>query len=690
MLDSSPPALAAVSQAAGRAIHDAERHVSLTRVTAVVPSPDGRWLAVAAQRLDRKKAKFVSDLWRVELPAVNGAKAAKPRRLTSGERNDVAPAFRHDGALCFLSNRSSSDRDDGDDADKRMQVWLLPVGGGEPQPLTDEPLGVASFKLARAANVMLLVSSVLPGIAHDKQRETAAERAKTGSSARRFRSQPVRFWDSWLADSESGARQHLVVLHFDDDTIARRTDLTPDVGRELEVDPSFDIDAAGRVGVVTWETIGPDRIPDKALRVFDLDAGSSRLIAAEPRHEHEQPALSPDGLEVAVVHAQRLDGHVPVLRLATIDLTSGKRRLRATQWDAWPHLYGYTPDGRALVAGADQRCCTPVFRIDLASDAVETLCADASFANVGAFTGTDGQLAYAGIATSFLNPPQPFVSRGAGAPVQWLGALGPQAALPEVVIESLQTVSNDGTPVHSWFIKPANATGPLPLVMFIHGGPIGSSGNAWHWRWNPLLLIEHGYAVVLPDARGSTGYGYDFIDGIWNNRWGGQCYEDLMAVADACNARDDVDATRTAAMGGSFGGYMTNWIGSQTDRFSCLITHAPVYWMSGFSGVTDMPAYWYFQAGGTPFEGRADYDRFSPSSGVANWKSPVLIIHGERDYRCPISESLQLFEALQHHGVDSELMVFPDENHWILKPRNVVAWYEAVLAHLDRHLLKTG
>ncbi|CAN5422651.1 S9 family peptidase [soil metagenome] len=667
-----------------RPIYDAERHITLTRVSSVVPSPDGRWLAVSAQRLDRKRSKFVSDLWRVDIPAA-GTKAGKPRRLTSGDRNDVSPAFRDDGALCFLSNRTSSDRDDGDDADKRMQVWMLPVGGGEPQPLTDEPLGVQAFKCASHAGVMLVVSAVLPGVEHDKQRETAADRAKNGSSALRYRAQPVRFWDHWLADTVAGTRNHLVSLRFEGDTLAERIDLTPDAERELEVDPGFDIDAAGRVALVTWETLGPDRVPDKALRVFDLVNGTSRIVGDEPRTEHEQPCLSPDGTQIGVIFGRRIDGHVPLLRVAVIDVASGNRRILVDRWDVWPHLHGFTPDGRSLVAGADSLGCTPAYRIDIAADTVTPICEGATFSGVTAFLDAEGALRYSGVAADLVQPQQPFIASGP-SDVRWLGTLGAKLDLPEVVVESFDTISTDGTAVNSWLVKPANATGPVPLVMFIHGGQIGAFGNAWHWRWNPLLLIEHGYAVVMPNARGSTGYGYEFIDGIWNNRWGGQCYEDLMAVADACCARDDIDASRTAAMGGSFGGYMTNWIGSQTDRFNCLITHAPVYWMSGFSGVTDMPAFWYHQMGATPFDGRDDYDRYSPSTGVGNWKSPVLVIHGERDYRCPISESLMLFEALQHHGVDSELMIFPDENHWILKPRNVVAWYEAVLAHLDRGL----
>jgi dipeptidyl aminopeptidase/acylaminoacyl peptidase len=236
-------------------------------------------------------------------------------------------------------------------------------------------------------------------------------------------------------------------------------------------------------------------------------------------------------------------------------------------------------------------------------------------------------------------------------------------------------------------VKPKGLQGKLPTLVWIHGGPIGMDADGWHWRWNPLLAVAQGYVVVLPNPRGSTGFGQAFIQGIWGNVWGDQCYKDLMAVTDAVEQRSDVDAGRVMAMGGSFGGYMTNWIGTQTQRFKCLITHASILTMAQFTGTTDHPAWWYLEMGGEdPYADPARFDRYAPIRYIKQWKTPTLIIHGELDYRCPIGEALNLFEALQYHGVPSELMIFPDENHWILKPRNIVAWYQTVLDFLSRHL----
>ena len=200
-------------------------------------------------------------------------------------------------------------------------------------------------------------------------------------------------------------------------------------------------------------------------------------------------------------------------------------------------------------------------------------------------------------------------------------------------------------------VKPKNAQGRLPTLLWIHGGPIGMTADAWHWRWNPMLAVAQGYAVVQPNPRGSTGFGQQFVQGIWGNVWGDQCYKDLMAVTDAVAARTDVDPNRMMAMGGSFGGYMTNWIGTQTQRFKCLITHACVTTMAQFTGTTDHPAWWYLEMGGEdPYADPDAYDRYAPIRHIKQWKTPALIIHGEKDYRCPIGEGLNLFEALQYHG----------------------------------------
>ncbi|MDZ7652421.1 MAG: S9 family peptidase [Burkholderiaceae bacterium] len=659
-----------------------EQHIALKRVASIAPAPDGTWLALVVQRLDLDGAKYVSDLWKVP---TDGGPAVQ---LTRGDCKDVAPCFRHDGALGFLSNRKPNDVKPDEDAEKRMQVWLLPAAGGEPQQITDEPLGVEAFKFAARADRMVLFTPVIAGVPHDKQRETAAESAKKGPSVRRYSRQPVRHWDHWLHQNPERENTHLIVC---DASGKNREDLTPEVTREFSIEPHLDLSADGRRVLASWATPGSDREEDSHLLLIDL-ANTARLLVPQPANSNTDSALfSPDGTTIAAIRATRSPKFVMRPTLTLIDAATGSARELARDWDRWPNLSDWSADGRSLIVTADDDGLVPMFAIDASSGAVRPLtsrAAGGSHSNVQALV--DDRVAC--IRSTLLDAPECFVVDAAAAPAEGaaptplarLSGFTPAHAWAEC--ESIVTRSTDGTPIQSWITRPKGAKN-APTLLWIHGGPIGMGGDGWHWRWNALLAAAQGYAVVQPNPRGSTGFGQTFVQGIWGNVWGDQCYQDLMAVTDAIEQRPEVDRTRVMAMGGSFGGYMTNWIGTQTQRFRCLITHASIVTMAQFTGTTDHPAWWYLEMGGEdPYADPASYDRYAPIRYIKNWKTPALIIHGELDYRCPIGEGLNLFEALQYHGVDSELAIFPDENHWILKPRNIVAWYDSVLGFLGKHM----
>ena len=655
-----------------------EQHIALKRVSGIAASPDGLWLAVAVQRIDQDGAKYVSDLWK--LPTDGGAAV----QLTRGDCKDSAPCFRHDGALGFLSNRKPNEIKPDEEAEKRMQVWLLPKDGGEPQQLTDEPLGVESFKFARKADRMVLFTPVLPAVALEKQREAATERAKKGPSARRYTRQPVRHWDHWLHENADMANTHLVVCSAQGKD---RIDLTPEVRREFSIEPHLDISDDGGKVLASWSTPGADREEDSSILVIELAGRTRKLLGAEKNTSNEHALFSPDGRSIATVRATRSPKTVMRPTLTLIDAATGGRRELATDWDRWPGLESWSDDGRSLLITADDDGHTPVYSIDAGNGKVTRLVAHgAGGAQGNVVTLADGRVAC--IRSRLLDAPECYVlEHKADATPRALARVSGFSPAEFATLEFHRTPSTDGVPIQWFFLRPKGAQGKLPTLLWIHGGPIGMDQDGWHWRWNPLLAVAAGYAVALPNPRGSTGFGQDFIQGIWGNVWGKQCYEDLMAVTDALERRADVDAKRTMAMGGSFGGYMTNWIGTQTQRFKCLITHASVFTMAQFTGTTDHPAWWYLEMGGEdPYADPARFDRYAPVRHIKNWKTPTLIIHGELDYRCPINEGLNLFEALQYHGVESELVIFPDENHWILKPRNVIAWYEQVLGFLRKYM----
>ncbi len=453
------------------------------------------------------------------------------------------------------------------------------------------------------------------------------------------------------------------------------------------LEAGFDLSADGKRIAITYATPASDRCNDAALLLIDTDSGAQRMLAAEALCELSNPLFSPDGNTIACSREQRPAHQCPSVSLRLIDVASGQSQTCAPAWDCWPTPAAWSADGKNLFVTAEQAATTPIFEIELATGDIMRLTTDGTHSNV--CVAPDGNLV--GIRSSWRHPPELFqLPRQSAVELHYPARLSgfDPAAVP-FTSEQLSVISSDGHPVQATLLKPASHCendAALPVLLWIHGGPINAWGDIWHWRWQPLTAIAQGYAVVLPNPRGSTGFGQAFIDGIWNNAWGKQCYEDLMAVADHIDARSDLDSARMAAMGGSFGGYMCNWIGTQTSRFACLVSHAGVYSMSAFYGVTDLPAYWLLQMDGEPYTDAAPFDKYSPARFVANWKTPTLIIHGENDYRVPVSEALALFEALQYHGVASELLIFPDENHWILKPNNSVAWYQTVYVYLDRYL----
>lgn len=325
-----------------------------------------------------------------------------------------------------------------------------------------------------------------------------------------------------------------------------------------------------------------------------------------------------------------------------------------------------------------------MFRVDLATDEVTRLTADGAHHEV--CVGADG--AVFALRSTPASPPVPVRLDAATADQDGVPLPAPASpAVTDAHVERLEATADDGTSIGSWLVRPVDADGDVPLVVFIHGGPL-NSWNTWSWRWNPLPMVAAGYAVLLPDPALSTGYGQDFIQRGWG-RWGAEPYTDLMAAIEDAAGRDGIDADRVAATGGSFGGYMANWIAGHTDRFRCIITHASLWSLQPFHGTTDLGVIWEAQFG-DPYTDPSRYREHSPDRFVGDITTPMLVIHGEQDLRVPISEAQTLWTDLARHGVEARYLYFPDENHWILKPANARVWYETFLAFLGEHLRDEG
>jgi dipeptidyl aminopeptidase/acylaminoacyl peptidase len=656
--------------------HDLDAYVALPRTTGLALSPDGTRLVTAVSTLNPDETKYVTALWEVD---PTGERAAK--RLTRSAKGESGAAFLPDGSLLFCSSRNDPDTKDEDEV---PLLWLLPAGGGEARVVAKRAGGVGGVLVSESGTVVLTSDTFPSSTDAESEEKKRKERKDKKVAAILHERYPVRYWDhdlgpAWprlFAGGLTDAEEPLVELR----------DVTPDAGPALNL-AEYDVSPDGTSITTQWNV--PERGGlRRGLAVIDTATGERRVLADDPDYEYNSPRFSPDGTQIAVVHERRSNPHDPGDRvLAIVDVSTGDLRELATTWDHWPEdSYRWTPDGSALIVVADEDGRAPVFRIEVATGQVTRLTAD-DFVYSDVRVSPDRTTVYA-LRTSYLEPPSPASLSATTADQRSVLLRGPNVALklPGTLAE-LETKADDGTRVRAWLALPegASADSPAPLMLWIHGGPL-SSWNAWSWRWNPWIAVAHGYAVLLPDPALSTGYGLDFIKRGWGS-WGSAPYTDLLAITDAAEARDDIDQSRTAAMGGSFGGYMANWVAGHTDRFKCIVTHASLWALDQFGPTTD--AAWYWMREMTAEMAAAN----SPHLHLDSITTPMLVVHGDKDYRVPIGEALRLwFEIASRAEAEDGAMAhkflyFPDENHWILTPQHAKVWYQTVLAFVDHHVL---
>ena len=645
------------------AFNDLDDYFALPRVSGLAVSPDGSRLVTTVSTLNDKRTEFVSAIWELDPAGVEPA-----RRLTQGAKGESAPVFTADADVLFLSVRPA----EGDDTPPAA-LWRLPATGGEAFEVLAMPGGVTAAVSARAADATVVTSSLLPsstGVDDDKARREA--RKDTRVSAILHTGYPVRHWDHDLGPDQP----HLFDLGDDE---AGPQDLTADPGAALR-ETTFDLSADGGFVVTSWQAPGPGTALRVVLVRIDRVTGERTTIAEESGADLERPAIAPDGSAVAFTRETHSTPTAPP-RITLCCMRFGEDLVELTgDWDRWPSSVAWTLDSSMLIVTADDGGRGPIFSVDPVSGAVTRLTDDD-------FTYTDVRPAPGGVIyalrSSYAVPPHPVRIDADGSVTEIPCLDAPQ--LPGTLTE-ITAAAADGTTIRSWLTLPAGEQ-PAPLVLWIHGGPLGS-WNSWHWRWNPWLLTAQGYAVLMPDPGLSTGYGQDFISRGWG-AWGGEPYTDLMAATDAASAHPRVDASRTAAMGGSFGGYMANWIAGHTDRFDAIVTHASLWALDQFGPTTD-GAYWWAREM-TPEMAQ----RNSPHLSVGDITTPMLVIHGDKDYRVPIGEALRLwYELLTYSGLPADehgesphrFLYYPSENHWVLSPQHAKIWYQVVTGFLGEHL----
>ena len=651
---------------------DLDGYVALPRAAGLALSPDGRRLVVGVSALDAGKTRYTSALWEAD-PA--GERPA--RRLTRSKEGESGAVFTPDGDLLFVSSRPAPDAEDEDEAPRAL--WRQPAGGGDAERLVAPPGGVHGVVVAREAGTVVYASPMLPSAAGEEQdRELRKERKDGKVSAILHEEYPVRFWDHDLGP----ARHRLFAAGPGE----QPRDLTGHAGRALDDESTWDVSPDGATVATTWMVAEPGGSQRSTLVAIDVATGARRVLADDAGHEYTEPRFSPDGGRIAVVvHEKSTAAKAGDSWLAVLPAEGGEPRALTAEWDRWPHDARWLPDGSALVVTADHEGHAPLWRVDATTGEVTRLTERGAFSD--ARISPDGRWAYA--LRSFVDaPPAPYRVALDGSAVEALPGPVPEVAVPGRV-EEVTTTAADGTPLRAWLALPHDAGpgSPAPLLLWIHGGPLGS-WNAWQWRWNPWLAVAQGYAVLLPDPAISLGYGLGFIQRGWGD-WGAAPYTDLMALTDAAIGRADVDETRTAAMGGSFGGYMANWIAGHTGRFKAIVTHASLWAMDQFGPTTDAAYYWAREM----TEDAAA--RNSPNAFADAISTPMLVIHGDKDYRVPIGEGLRLWWDLVSRSAGEDgttphkFLYFPDENHWILTPNHAKVWYSTVLAFLAHHVLGT-
>jgi dipeptidyl aminopeptidase/acylaminoacyl peptidase len=541
------------------------------------------------------------------------------------------------------------------------------------------PGGVSAPVVARDSGTVLFLGSRSPD-APDMEADRAARKDRAERKLNHILHDgfPIRHWDHELGD----AWPRLFVLDEDGPR-----DLGGDTRVEL-VEPTVSVTADGRTAATTWRVRRRRGRVGHGLALLDIGSGAVRVLATgEDGYAYSAPAISPDGRYLAAVRETEGDFATPMTyTLVVFDLGTQAAPVEVPVGDVYPTQLAWSGDSGTLVVAGDLHGRGSVLAVAAGTWAVRTLADDAVYSSVR--VDRTGSAVYA-LRSAVDRPPHP-VRLDADGTVTELPAPDPAPALPGT-LHDVTATAPDGQTVRGWLCVPhgASAAHPAPVQVWIHGGPF-SSWNAWSWRWCPWMAVARGYAVLLPDPALSTGYGSDWFARAWPHR-AAAVWSDVEALLDAVLTRPDLDAERTACLGGSFGGYMTNWIAGHTDRFRAIVTHAGLWALDQQHTTTD-GAHWKSTLFGTPADHPEWYAQNSPHHFVDRITTPMLVVHGNRDYRVPVSEALRLWwdlvsrfdgepEELPHH-----FLQFTDENHWILSPGNAQTWYEVVLDFVDRHV----
>ncbi len=662
-------------RASGEAAHPFSVHdmVAMDRISDPQVSPDARTIAFVLRVTDLEANKGRMDIWLV------GIDGSGLRRLTTDPANDWNPRWSADGRqIYFVSTRSGS-----------SQIWRVRVDGGEAQPVTELPLELDYLALSPEGTHLAFAMDVFPDCdTPDCTKKRLDEREKSKGSGIIFDQLFLRHWDTWM----DGRRSHVFVMPTEGKDAV-------DIMKGMKADcPSKPFGGAeeiaftpdGRGVVFTARDVGREEAwsTDFDLYLAPIDGSKTpECLTTSNEAWDTQPAFSPDGKTLAYLAMKRPRYEADCFRIVLRAWPGGAERVLTEEWDHSPGTIVWSKDGKKIFTTAADHGQEPLFELDVKTGKASTLVAK----------GTVRSPALAGDRIVYglehlKSPAELYSVKADGKDARAITKINEQKVAAARMGDSEQFSFkgwNDET-VYGYIVKPVDfdPAKKYPVAFLIHGGPQGSFGNDFHYRWNPQAYAGAGYAVVTVDFHGSTGYGQKFTDSIRGD-WGGKPLEDLQkGLAAALEKYPWMDGERVGALGASYGGYMINWIlGNWPDRFKCLVAHDGN--IDERFAYYDTEELWFpeWDHEGTPWENPEGYEKHNPANFVSKWKTPTLVVHSGKDFRVVETQGMGTFTALQRRGIPSKFLYFPDENHWVLKPQNSIQWHDTVIAWLD-HWLK--
>jgi dipeptidyl aminopeptidase/acylaminoacyl peptidase len=653
--------------------------VRIKRLTDPQVSPDGRYVAFVLRETDMEANRGRTDVWLLDLTQ----KDAVARRLTQNEANDSSPRWAPDSrTIYFLSSRSG-----------QSQVWRLSLAGGDAVRVTDYPLDIGSLKVSPKGDRIALTMEVLPEC-NDLRctKDKLAARDKNKATGRIYDRVFIRHWDTW----SNGTRSHLFAARITADGTA---DTPLDLSKSLDADiPSkpnggdeeFAFSPDGNSLVFSARVAGRTEPWSTNFDLYQVPvdhAAQPKNLTAANLAWDTRPVFLKNG-DLAYLAMDRPTFEADRFHIVLRDSKTGVARPLTQSWDRSVIQLSVSADGRRLLATAEDQGQVSLFWIDVANGTPHKI---VGTGHVSDFAATGDSVVYAW--ESLGSPADLFTVPVNGGTRRRLTKVNEELFARRRLGEFEQFNFkgwNDET-VYGYVVKPYGFEPgrKYPIAFVVHGGPQTSLANYWTYRWNAQTFAGGGYGVVMIDFHGSPGYGQAFTDSI-SRDWGGKPLVDLQKGLEAAAGKYSwLDGERACALGASYGGYMMNWIeGNWPDRFRCIVNHDGIFDDRMMYYSTEELWFSEWEHGGPQYQNPQAYEQFNPVNFVSKWRTPMLIVHGEQDFRIPYDQGIATFTALQRRGIESRLLIFPNENHWVLQPADSVQWYQTVLGWLDSHLKK--